>query len=71
VSHKFSLGQAAVFSPGAHEILNIATRCKITRLMPMEGAEYQYDVQVETDGLHRRAREHQLRPLIGSAKAQA
>jgi hypothetical protein len=51
MSHKFSLGQAVVFSPGAREILNFATRSKITRLRPREGAEYQYDIQVESDGL--------------------
>ena len=48
MSHKFSLGQAVVFSPGAHEALNIAAMSKITRLMPREGAEYQYDIQVES-----------------------
>ena len=51
MSHKFSIGQAVVFSPGAREILNIATRSKITRLMPKEGAEHQYDIQVESYGL--------------------
>jgi hypothetical protein len=46
MSHRFNLGQAVVFSPGAREILNVATRCKITRLMPInwlrvfEGSEF-------------------------------
>jgi hypothetical protein len=66
MSHKFSLGQAVVFSPGAREILNVATRSKITRLMPME--EYQYDIQVESDGLQRRALEYQLRPVIAFSR---
>ena len=68
MSHKFSLGQAVVFSPGAREILNVATRSKITRLMPMEAAGYQYDIQVESDGLQRRALEHQLRPVIAFSR---
>ena len=68
MSHKFSLGQAVVFSPGASEILNIAARSKVTRLMPREGAEYQYDIQVESDGLRRRARECQLRPVTAFSR---
>jgi hypothetical protein len=68
MSHKFSLGQAVVFSPGAREILNFATRSKITRLRPREGAEYQYDIQVESDGLQRRALEHQLRPVTAFSR---
>jgi hypothetical protein len=68
MSHKFSLGQAVVFSPGAHEILNIATRSKISGLRPREGAEYQYDIQVESDGLQRRALEHQLRPVTAFSR---
>jgi hypothetical protein len=47
VGHKFRLGQTVVFSPGASEVLNIASRCEITRLMPMDGAEYQYDIRVD------------------------
>jgi hypothetical protein len=34
----------------------------VTRLLPMQGAEYQYHIQVEADGLQRRVLEHQLRP---------
>ncbi len=62
MSHKFSLGQAVVFLPGAREVLHVASRCEITRLMPVEDAEYQYDIRVEADDLRRRARENQLRP---------
>jgi hypothetical protein len=63
MSHKFRLDRAVVFSPGSNEILTAATRGKVTRLMPMEGVEYQYFVQIESDGLERRAQEHQLRPV--------
>jgi hypothetical protein len=62
MSHKFSLGQTVVFSPGIYGVLAAATKARITRLMPMEGADYQYDIQIESDGLQRRAREYQLRP---------
>jgi hypothetical protein len=34
----------------------------VTRLLPMDGGEYQYHVKVDADGLLRRARENQLRP---------
>jgi hypothetical protein len=63
MSHKFTLGQAVMFSPGAREVLCVTSVCEITRLMPMEGAEYQYDIRVESDGRLRRALEHQLRPM--------
>jgi hypothetical protein len=63
MSHKFSLDQAVVFSPGSNEVLTAATRGRITRLMPIEGVDYQYYIQIESDGLQRRAREHQLRPV--------
>ena len=53
MSHKFTLGQAVVFSPGAREILNVATRSKIAR---------------QSDGLQRRALEHQLRPVIAFSR---
>jgi len=33
----------------------------IIRLLPKEGAEYQYHIQIETDGLLQRGRESQLR----------
>ena len=63
MSHKFSLNQAVVFSPGPNEVLTVAARGRITRLMPMEGVEYQYYIQIDSDGLQRRAREHQIRPV--------
>ena len=63
MSHKFSLGQAVVFSPGAYEVLKITARGKITRLLPREGAEYQYAVELDSDGLQRRVLERQLRSV--------
>jgi hypothetical protein len=62
MSHKFAVGQAVVFTPGAGEIISLATMATVTRLLPMEGSEYQYHIQVGADGLLRRAREDQLQP---------
>jgi hypothetical protein len=63
MSHKFAVGQAVVFTPVAGELLETATRGKITRLLPLEGGDYQYHVYVGDDGPERRARESQLRAL--------
>jgi hypothetical protein len=64
MSHKFSLGQAVVFTPDYGEVLSAATKGTITRLLPKEGADYQYHIQVDPDGPKRRARENQLRTLF-------
>ena len=62
MSHKFTVGQAVVFTPDAGEVISdLATRATVTRLLPMDGGEYQYHVKVDADGLLRRARENQLR----------
>lgn len=63
MSHKFSLGQIVMFMPGDFEVLKIATKGTITRLLPKEGIDYQYQVQVDPAGPGRRARENQLRPV--------
>lgn len=63
MSHKFSVGQTVVFTPGQVEVLKTATAGKITRLLPVEGVEHQYHVQVEHGGPDRRARESQLRAV--------
>jgi hypothetical protein len=65
MGHKFSLGQTVIFSPDTGDVLTVAARGTISRLLPKEGAEFQYHVQVGTDGLQRRARESQLRPVTG------
>ena len=64
MSHKFAVGEAVVFTPGAGEvgISALPTLATVTRLLPMQGAEYQYHIQVEADGLQRRVLENQLRP---------
>ena len=64
MSHKFSLGQAVVFTPDYGEVLSAATKGTITRLLPKEGADYKYHIQVDPDGPKRRARENQLRTVF-------
>lgn len=61
VAHKFGLGQDLVFTPGAEFMVRIPARCHVTRLLPKEGADYQYYVRTELDGQQRRAWESQLR----------
>jgi hypothetical protein len=65
MAHKFSLGEIVIFSPDAGDVLHAAARATISRLLPREGAEFQYHIQVGTDGLERRVRESQLRPVTG------
>ncbi len=60
MSHKYNLGQSVVFTPGAGDAIDIASKGKITRLLPKEGKSYQYYVQV-TNGPQRRVQEDQLR----------
>jgi hypothetical protein len=67
MSHKFSLGQAVVFTPGFGEVLSATTKGTVTRLLPKEEANYQYHVQVDPNGPVRRAREDQLRTVFASS----
>jgi hypothetical protein len=71
MSHKFSLGQAVVFTPISGEVLSTATRGTITRLLPKEGADYQYHIQVDPNGPARRARENQLHKISTESQVNA
>jgi hypothetical protein len=63
MSHKFAVGRVVVFKPDAGEVISgLATGATIMRLLPMQGTENQYHIQLEADGLQRRVRENQLRP---------
>ena len=64
MSHKFAVGQVVAFTPAVGEVAanSSPVMATIKRLLPRDGVEYQYHVQVVTDGLLRRARESQLRP---------
>ena len=66
MSHKFNFGQAVVFNPGVGEVLEIATEATVLRLLPKDGADYQYHVQIEPGGPARRAVETQLQSVKGS-----
>jgi hypothetical protein len=67
VTHKFSLGETVVFSPGSARALALPARGKITRLLPKEGTEYQYHIQFGPTGEQRMARKSQLRFIVGAS----
>ena len=58
--HRFSLGQTLVFTPGAEFMVRTPASCTVARLLPKEGAEFQYYVRTELDGQLRRVWESQL-----------
>jgi negative regulator of sigma E activity len=64
MTHKFAVGQTVTFTPVVGEV--VASRfpvvATVMRLLPRDGIEYQYHIQVVTDGLLRRAQESQLQP---------
>jgi len=66
MSHKFKLGQIVTFTPSDGEVLTSVTKAKVLRLLPKEGVDYQYHVQLEPDGPARRAWETQLQSIDGS-----
>ena len=59
--HKFAIGQTVVYSPGSSNLSDTAASGKVTRLLPKEGAGYQYHVQFGPNGQQRRVEEAQLR----------
>jgi hypothetical protein len=62
MAHKFAIGDMVTFFPkGEGQLTSGSTAGKITRLLPMDGGEYQYHVRLEIDGVERRATEDQLR----------
>jgi hypothetical protein len=61
--HKYAIGQAVVYSPGSAQMSDAATNGKVTRLLPKEGAGYQYHVQFGPNGQQRRVEEAQLRSV--------
>ncbi len=61
--HKFGLGQEAIYTPSEDFSDRVPVKCRITRLVPREGTQYQYHVECEPDGQHRRVWESQLAPV--------
>ena len=60
VTHKFSVGQVVIFEPRAGESTS-TSEAVVKRLLPWNGAEFQYHVQIASNGIERRALEGQLR----------
>ena len=63
MSHKYTIGQSVMFSPGPGEIVRNNAHGKVTRHLPKEDASYQYRVQLDVEDQERRVQEDQLRPL--------
>ena len=59
-THKFSIGQAVLFSPDRHQQRATGNRFKIVRLLPEADNALQYRVKSQTDGHERVVREDQL-----------
>jgi hypothetical protein len=63
LSHKFQIGQDVIYTPGAGDVMEREANGRITRLLPREGADYQYYFRIQPTGPERRALENQIRPL--------
>jgi hypothetical protein len=63
LSHKFQIGEDVIYTPGADDVMEKEANGRITRLLPREGADYQYHIRVEPTGPERRALENQIRPF--------
>ncbi len=59
-SHKFKVGQALLFAPRRIGDRSGSQTCKVVRLMPVEGGEYQYRIKCTYDNIERIAKESQL-----------
>lgn len=58
--HKFKVGQRLVFSPGRLDYHQVSGLYEVTRLLPAEGAEFQYRIKASGSGQERVVRESQL-----------
>jgi len=59
-THKFKVGQNLVFSPSRYERQPTPGLFEVTRLLPLEGVEFQYRVRSSSNGQERVVRESQL-----------
>lgn len=59
-SHKFTVGQTVLYSPGSRSSSASGGRYKVVRLLPAEANDYQYRVKSNTDGHERVVKESQL-----------
>ncbi len=60
--HKFSIGAAVRFSPGAFESAAVKGSYTVVRQLPPEARDCQYRVKSSQDGHERIVRESQLTP---------
>jgi hypothetical protein len=66
LSHKFQIGQDVIYTPGVDDVMEREANATITRLLPREGADYQYHFQLQPTGPERRALENQIRAATES-----
>jgi hypothetical protein len=59
-SHQFKVGQSLVYSPRRIGNQGGNQSCKVVRLLPAEGGEFQYRIKCTHDNVERIARENQL-----------
>jgi hypothetical protein len=60
VIHKYTIGQAVLFSPDRAHDISARGRYTIVRLLPEEGSTPQYRIKSNTSGTERVVRETQL-----------
>jgi arginine/ornithine N-succinyltransferase beta subunit len=66
MSHRFVVGQTVMFTPAAGEVIAAVAEVVVLRLLPKEGLDYQYHVQIEPGRPARSARENQLQAIAGT-----
>lgn len=66
--HKFSLGQTVRFSHNGYLSVGGRDDFKITRLLPVEGSEFEYRIKSAGEPFERVARESQLDRLPRPSK---
>ncbi|HEX7775111.1 MAG TPA: hypothetical protein VF449_01125 [Parvibaculum sp.] len=59
-SHKFKVGETVEFHPGGSYLAKTRGQYTVVRLLPSEGAGYQYRVKNVADGHERIVREGQI-----------
>jgi hypothetical protein len=59
-THKFKVDQTLMFSPRRIGYPQGDQSCKVVRLMPIEGGEFQYRIKCNYDNVERIVKESQL-----------
>ena len=63
--HRFGVGQVVAFRPGPAEAAAERGRHEVTRLLPQDEGEWQYQIRSTNGGAERRVCESPLRTLPG------